>query len=289
LPDDAPLLPDGKSYLRPLDLRKAALRHLGRDVSPLVACPGAVEKDVLRVMTYNVHSCIGIDGRLSPRRIARVIARYQPDVVALQEVDVGRARTGQADQAELIAEYLKMDYHFNPTIRIAEESYGDCILSRLPMRLMKTGRLPTPAGRDSLEPRGALWVAIELDGKVIQVLNTHLGLNGREKLLQIQSLLGADWLGRHDGSSPVILCGDFNASPQSTVWKLCTKKFHDVQTKAPDCAPRRTWFGHYPIARIDHIFVNSRVAVACADVGDDYLSRIASDHRPLFAELKVQR
>ncbi len=288
LPDDAPPCSRAWGYLRPLDLRKAALRHLRRDVgSPAPLFPNAAATDVLRVMTYNVHSCVGIDGKLSPHRIARVIARYRPDVVALQEVDVGRARTDQADQAELIAEYLNMDYHFNPTIQVAEESYGDCILSRLPMRMLKTGRLPTLPDRDSLEPRGALWVAIERDGQVIQVLNTHLGLNGRERLLQIQSLLGADWLGRHNGSSPVVLCGDFNASPQSAVWRLCTKRFEDVQAKAPGCSPRRTWFGHYPIARIDHIFVNARVEVVCVDVGDDYLARVASDHRPLFAELRV--
>ncbi len=289
LPDDAPLYPRAKKYLRLLDLRKAALRHLRRDVgSPVPLFPNDVVTDVLRVMTYNVHSCVGIDGKLSPHRIARVIARYRPDVVALQEVDVGRARTDQADQAELIAEYLNMDYHFHPTIRVAEESYGDCLLSRLPMCLLKTGRLPTLPDRDSLEPRGALWVAVKFGGGAIQVLNTHLGLNGKERLLQIQSLLGANWLGRHDGSSPVILCGDFNASPQSAVWRLCMERFEDVQTKAPDCSPRRTWFGHYPVARIDHIFVNARVEAVRVDVGDDYLARVASDHRPLFAELRVR-
>ncbi|OHB63903.1 MAG: hypothetical protein A2Y76_01740 [Planctomycetes bacterium RBG_13_60_9] len=239
-------------------------------------------------MTYNVHSCVGIDGRLSPRRVARVVARYRPDVVALQEVDVGRTRTGQADQAEIIAEYLKMDYHFNPTIRIEEESYGDCILSRLPMRLVKTGMLPMLPDRSSLEPRGALWVAIELDGREVQFINTHLGLNGREKLLQIRALLGTEWLASLDGSIPVVFCGDFNASPRSAIWRLCCRDLSDVQVVAPNRSPRSTWFGHYPIVRIDHIFVNSRVQVVHVDVGDDYLARIASDHRPLFAELKVK-
>jgi len=48
----------------------------------------------LRIMTYNVHRCVGVDGRADPRRIAEVIAAYQPDIVALQELDVGRLRTG---------------------------------------------------------------------------------------------------------------------------------------------------------------------------------------------------
>ena len=92
LPGDA--LPGSlanKPYLRPLDLRTAVFHHLGqtkRHLTPTARMPQQTRS--LRVMTYNVHSCVGIDGRLSPRRVARVIARYQPDVVALQEVDVGR-------------------------------------------------------------------------------------------------------------------------------------------------------------------------------------------------------
>jgi endonuclease/exonuclease/phosphatase family metal-dependent hydrolase len=289
LPDDAPLYVDGRAYPRPLDLRGAALRHLGRGTSPSLPVSGPVtRRDTLRVMTYNVHSCVGIDGKLSPHRIARVIARYQPDVVALQEVDIGRLRTGQVDQAQAIARSLQMHYHFHPTIRVEEESYGDCILSSLPMRLKKTGMLPVPAGRDSLEPRGALWVTIELDGKEIQFVNTHLGLSARERLLQLRAILGGDWLGGQDGLGPVVFCGDFNASPQSRVWRLCSQRFRDVQMEASERSPRRTWFGHYPIARIDHIFVSSQIQVVRVQVGDDYLARVASDHRPLFAELRVK-
>jgi len=289
LPDDAPIDMGGKTCLRPLDLRNAVLRHLGRDASPVAGAPPPVtDKGVLRVMTYNVHSCVGIDGKLSPQRVARVIARYRPDVVALQEVDVGRRRTGQVDQARVIAGCLKMKYHFHPTVRLAEEAYGDCILSRLPMRVIKTGTLPTLPHRDSVEPRGALWVAVNVDGRTIQLINTHLGLNAKERMLQIHALLGRDWLGSHDGADPVIVCGDFNASPLSSVCRLCSRRFRDVQMATSNRAPRPTWFGHFPIARIDHIFIDSRVEVVRVDVGDDHLSRVASDHRPLFAELKVQ-
>jgi endonuclease/exonuclease/phosphatase family metal-dependent hydrolase len=289
LPDDAPLFTGDKPYPRPLDLRKAALRHLGRDGSPPAFTPRAsTEEGILRVLTYNVHSCIGIDGNLSPQRVARVIARYRPDVVALQEVDVARRRTGRTDQAQIIARCLNMDYHFHPTVRIAGEAYGDCILSRLPMRLIKMGTLPTLPQRDSVEPRGALWVAINLDGRVIQLVNTHLGLNARERRLQMQTLLGQDWLGGEPSGDPVIFCGDFNASPRSSACRLCLRKFRDVQREAPGGFVRRTWFGHYPIARVDHIFVDSRIEVVQVEVGNDHLSRVASDHRPVFAELRVK-
>src|SRR5215204_6162405 len=87
-----------------------------------------------RVMTYNVHRCRGLDRAWSPERIAAVIASCHPDVVALQELDVGRARSGRIDQAETIARDLGMDVQFFPALRIMEELYGDAILSRWPAR-----------------------------------------------------------------------------------------------------------------------------------------------------------
>ena len=95
----------------------------------------------LRIMTYNVHRCVGADGRADPRRIAEVIAACQPDMVALQELDVGRLRTGGIDQAHAIAHLLGMSFHFHPALQVEEELYGDAILSALPMRLVKAGPL----------------------------------------------------------------------------------------------------------------------------------------------------
>ncbi len=288
-PDDAPLPDRAQDCLRPLHLRQAAMIHLGRVPSGVALAPAfASDEGVLRVLTYNVHTCIGIDGKLSPHRIARVIARHRPDVVALQEVDVGRLRTGQADQAELIARCLEMEYHFHPAMQIAEEAYGDCILSRVPMRLIKAAALPMPPAKPFVEPRGALWVALDLGGSTVHFLNTHLGLTAIEKRMQIDALLGADWIGSNGRTEPFIFCGDFNASPRSRVWKLCTANLRDAQTEVLTHIPRGTWFGHVPLARIDHIFVSAQIEVVSVDVGNDYLARIASDHRPLFAELRIR-
>jgi endonuclease/exonuclease/phosphatase family metal-dependent hydrolase len=238
-------------------------------------------------MTYNIHNCLGIDGKLSPRRIARVIARYRPDVVALQEVDLGRARTEWADQAKIIAEHLRMEHHFHPTIQVQEEAYGDCILSRLPMRLVKTGMLPTLPDRDKLERRGAIWVEVEWNGTTVHLVNTHLGLYARERLRQVETLLGDEWLGGLDDRARIALCGDFNAIPQSRVWRRCTEVLRDAQSSSGG-PPRRTWFGRFPLARIDHIFINADLEVAGVEVGDDDLARIASDHRPVVASLRLR-
>ena len=137
-----------------------------------------------RILTYNVHRCVGTDRRLDLGRIAAVIGAERPDIVALQEVDVGRARTGGVDQAQAIAARLGMSFRFHAALKVEEELYGDAILTALPERLIRAGPLPGHPDLARLEPRGALWVAIEVDGVELQVLNTHLGLVPREQALQ---------------------------------------------------------------------------------------------------------
>jgi endonuclease/exonuclease/phosphatase family metal-dependent hydrolase len=236
LPEDAPLRARPHSWLRPADLREAAQQHLGRaDAARGEERRGAADarQDVLRVMTYNVHSCVGMDGKIDAERIARVIARARPDVVALQELDVGRARTFGVDQAHQIARYLRMAFHFHPAIAVEEERYGDAILTHLPHRLVKAGVLPGLAGKPRLEPRGAVWLAIELNGREVQVINTHLGLDQRERAAQVEALLGPDWLGNAQCRAPLILCGDLNASPSSPVCRRLAATLVDAQVSMP--------------------------------------------------------
>src|SRR5262249_42075187 len=113
LPMDAPLHIKEKNYLRPLDLRQAAQHFLSKKTFSELTLPLTVSKN-LRLMSYNVHGCIGMDGRVSMERIAQVIARFDPDIIALQELDVGRPRSGKVNQAQVIARKLEMKFHFHP-------------------------------------------------------------------------------------------------------------------------------------------------------------------------------
>jgi len=287
LPGDAALPVSGRNYLRAADLRQAALQLLDRAERQSAAKQErSTTQDTLRIMTYNVHSCIGMDGKLSPERIARVIARCAPDIVALQELDVGRLRTEGVDQAHIIARCLEMDFHFHPAMHIEEERYGDAILSHLPMRLVKTGTLPGLPGMP-LEPRGALWAAIDVHGTEFQVLNTHLGLLPKERRLQAEALLGPEWLGHPGCSGPVVLCGDFNVLPFSPVCRRLRTRLNDAQIELESHRPRPTFFGRFPTARIDHVFVDPGLTVVDIEVPDSELVRVASDHLPLIAELRL--
>ena len=287
LPADVPLEGDRPDYLRPLDLRQAAQAQLGR-VEPLPRTASRpLNRETLRVMTYNVHGCVGMDGKLAPERIARIIAQHAPDVVALQELDVGRKRSNGVDQAAVIAGHLEMELAFHPAMHIEEERYGDAILTHLPMRLVKAGPLPIPRSRWPIEPRGALWVVVNLNGTEVQILNTHLGLLPHERRAQAEALVGPSWLGHPACCRPVVLCGDFNALPRSPVCRQLGTRLRDVEKGVPRQRPKRTFFGRLPVARIDHIFVDRHIAVDHIEVPNTTLTRLASDHLPLIADLRL--
>src|SRR4029078_1153837 len=91
----------------------------------------------LRVATYNVHGCVGMDRRRSESRIAEGIASMSADIVGLQELDLGRSRSLHADQAGLIATQLGWKYHFHPAMRSGDEQYGNAIVSRFPIGLKR--------------------------------------------------------------------------------------------------------------------------------------------------------
>jgi endonuclease/exonuclease/phosphatase family metal-dependent hydrolase len=244
-----------------------------------------------RILTYNVHRCLGTDSRLDVGRIAATIAAEAPDIVALQEVDVGRARTGGVDQAHRIAERLKMKSRFHAALKVEEEQYGDAILTALPERLIKTGPLPGYRPIPQLEPRGALMVAIEVaPGIEVQVINTHLGLVPQEQRLQAAALAGDGWLGHPKRRDPLILIGDLNAVARSMVWRTLSAKLTDATKIALGGRLERriaTFPAQAPLLRIDHVFVSQGVRVTGMHVPATPLAKVASDHRPLVMDFEI--
>ena len=240
----------------------------------------------LRLMTWNVHRCVGTDRKLDIGRVAEVIAACKPDIVALQELDVGRARTGGVDQAHRLAELLSMRSHFNAALTVEEERYGDAILTALPERLVKVGPLPGLPRLRGLEPRGALWVALDLGGVELQVITTHLGLVPREQQVQAAELLGLRWLGSEGFVGPAVLLGDFNALPISQTYRMFTAVLRDAQDGWSK-APTATFPSGFPILRIDHVFLTDGITVRGIESPFDPRSRVASDHLPLIVEVEV--
>ena len=241
LPADAPVDDGEKGYLRPLDLRAARVcKRCGAHV-PVVARPRQKRKraGTVRVLTYNVHTCIGMDGRLSPRRIARVIAQCDPDIVALQECDVRRRRTDGRDQVREIADELKMEFHFHPAMRLGRGIWRRG--AELPSDAAgPIGRLPGIAERPHLEPRGALWVDVKVDG------HSDPGHQHAPRPVEPRAAgagrgaVGRRVARRRGSQGPCILCGDFNALPGSPPYRRLLTRLRDAQlasTVTVRCAP----------------------------------------------------
>jgi len=240
---------------------------------------------MVRILTYNVHRCVGVDGRLDVGRIAAVIAAQAPDIVALQEVDVGRARTGHVDQAVAIAQRLNMTSRFNATVKVEEELYGDALLTCFPERLVKSGPLPGYRPMPRLEPRGALWVAVTVGKAELHVINTHLGLVPMEQRVQARALASQDWLEHPERADPAILLGDFNAGASSFVARCLLSRLSDARRAASHRTP--TFPSRLPVGQIDHVFVSPGVKVRSIHVPNDILARQASDHLPLVVDFEL--
>jgi endonuclease/exonuclease/phosphatase family metal-dependent hydrolase len=280
-------LPDtGETFIRAGDLRRAALHRLRREILPVRKRVGDLTPSYrLRVMTYNVHSCMGMDGKISPHRIARVIDLYAPDIVALQEIDLGRARTRGHDQARMIADELYMHVSFCPTVIRGSELYGHALLSRFPLDVMCTGGLAGGHNSMKREPRGALLAKVVLNGAALYVLNTHFGLGRFERAAQVADLMSKKWLGRITLDEPIIVCGDFNMLPGSLPYRALAARLRDVQVSIEGFQPLKTFAALFPFSRIDHIFVSSQFEVEKVRVPQNDLTRVASDHLPLVVDL----
>jgi endonuclease/exonuclease/phosphatase family metal-dependent hydrolase len=242
----------------------------------------------LRLMTYNVHGCRGMDGKYAPHRIARVVARERPDVVCLQELDQERTRSGGIDQVAVIARQLRADYRFHAAAEVDDGRFGNAVLSAFPIRFVAADALPAAErAKDmfNLEDRGVLWVELALNGATIQILNTHLSILQHERRIQVEALLGEQWLGHPDCRGPVILAGDFNASPDSWSVRRVESRLRNAVPPDRDDRDLRTWSGRMPLRRIDHVFVGEDVRVEDLHVPRNRLSRVASDHLPMVVDL----
>ncbi len=302
LPSEIGALVADRAVIRPLDLRDLARGLLER--SPDAAARGAAavrtrasgdagpdagEPVRLRIVTYNVHGCRGMDGKYSPLRIARVITRLQPDIVCLQELDQVRTRSGGIDQVEEIARRLRADYEFHAVAEVDDGRFGNAVLTAHPMQLVVSGPLPRISSRLALEDRGAIWVRVTVQGQDIHVINTHLSVHRRERHLQCDALVGDDWLGHPGLDGPTVLVGDFNASPNSPTARRLARRLRNVEDHREGEAVLATWSGRLPLRRIDHVYVSREFSVHAVHAPQTRLSRVASDHLPLVADLSCRR
>lgn len=295
---------NGEAYVRGVDLYRGAWHFVHPDrplakshdhshapaLEPTAAATqkASAPSHQLKVMTYNIHSCIGIDGKIRPERIISVIRSCRADVIALQEVDANRHRSRRHEQARMIAEALSMSHHYYAVADWDGEQYGLAIVSRYPLEHVQSGHLTPADHAKRSEARGALWVKLETPGGVVNVVNTHFGLRREERQRQAAILLGDDWLGQIPAAEPIIVCGDLNTGPKSPVCQSLGKRLVDVACRAPNYKPRATFISTMPLRRLDYIFASEHFEVASIRQPRTPTARLASDHLPVCAELHLR-
>lgn len=239
----------------------------------------------LRVLCYNIHHANPPTkaGLIDIDAIAAVIKDQQPDLVALQEVDMNTIRSGKnLNQAETLARLTGMNFYFARSIDYEGGQYGIALLSRYPMTNARKYALPTAEGTNG-EPRSLATAVINLpNNKQLLFAGTHLDAqrNDTNRVLQINAI--AEIL--KNETLPVIIAGDFNAEPNSRVMQISDQYFQRTCTgdncgfTIPVINPRKT---------IDFIaFTPGKFDVLNHKVIDT--ATYASDHLPVFSVLKLK-
>lgn len=237
--------------------------------------------NTIKVMTYNTHHCNAPakPGVIDVDSIAAVIKRENPDIVALQEIDVNTARSGKINQATATASKAGYEsFYFAKAIDFDGGGYGVAILSKYRLSKTVTHHLPTDETTGG-EPRVLATAEIQLpNGKTLQFACTHLDAQKSDvnRLMQIKEI------SRLTSASPVplIIAGDFNATEGSDVINMLDQDF--IRT-CQQCRPTLDEDGD-DIA-IDFIAFKpaSKFTVASHKVLQDVH---ASDHYPVVAVLK---
>jgi len=232
----------------------------------------------LRVMSYNIRHGLGMDEQVDLDRVGAVLARYAPDLVALQEVDCRVPRSGNVDQAAELGRITNMRARFGAAMPLDGGEYGNAVLSRFPVVRVENHALPHSERR---EPRTALvcWVA-PAPGVEVAFGSTHLDYleDPTDRLLQAREI--DRWLsGRED---PAILAGDFNAPWGDASLRALAE--HWLDTAGGNHEP--SFPADVPEIRIDHVLAGppDRWRVKDFRVVEESL---ASDHRPVLATLEL--
>lgn len=224
---------------------------------------------LLRVATYNVHSCRGLDFRMKPDRIARVIQHTRADIIALEEV--------RSEQAEVIARQLGLFHVFGVADILGGHEFGNAILSRRPIASSRN----YPIGVPRREQRAVIRADIELPGAMLlHVFGVHLGLSGAERRTQAARLLSPEILGNSGLIGPKILLGDFN--------ELCNRgPVNRAIIAVMRRKNKRTYPSLLPLFPVDRIYFGPELGVAAMRLDHSCRALIASDHAPLIAEIEL--
>jgi endonuclease/exonuclease/phosphatase family metal-dependent hydrolase len=229
---------------------------------------------MIRVASYNMRKAIGTDRRRRPERTIDVLNELDADVIALQEAD---RRFGSKASAIPIA-MIEAHSDYKPVeldIRAGSIGWhGNALLVKKNVKVIEHHLFQLP----SLEPRGAVLADVEVDGVALRCVGMHLDLSGLWRRRQAQAILAH--LAERGDAPHAVLMGDLNE------WSTrggCLREFgadHDF------AACGRSFHARRPIASLDRIMVSRTLDVVASGAHRTAASRRASDHLPIWAEIR---
>lgn len=235
-------------------------------------------RPTLRIATYNIHRCRGIDGRMRPERIADVLRAIDADIVALQEV-VGAGPHG-GGHAEELGAALGMGWVMAPARLLRGHLFGNAVLSRMPI----TQHIEHDLSWKTCEARRMQRVDVAAHGCTLHVYNVHLGTAILERRYQAKRL--ATIVSDRHVSGPKLVLGDFNEWMRGLATTLLSAKLNSVDLRNY-LRRKRTYPGLFPILHLDHIYYAGRVEIVGIELPRTRQSLVASDHLPLVADVRV--
>jgi len=224
----------------------------------------------LRVLTWNIHACVGSDGRYDPDRILALIRKHDPDIIALQEMD-SRGRSLEIPLLDFFKQALGEHSAEARTIAAPDGHYGHAIISRYPLRDVRLHDLTSFAR----EERFAIETNVAHDRGILHLVSTHLGLNMFERRRQARLL--AELASKQADVS--VMLGDFNDWFQDGVIR------RTLAGIMPDRSRHKTFPACYPLFSLDRIYCrpNGRLLDSWTDTD----AKFASDHLPVIADISI--
>jgi endonuclease/exonuclease/phosphatase family metal-dependent hydrolase len=236
----------------------------------------------IRVVTYNIHKCRGLDRRVRPGRIVDVLAEIDADIIALQEVLSIEGRSREADQTRFIAEELDFGFAFGETRQLRGGRYGNLILTRFPIRIHRNYDI-TMAGRG---PRGCLRTDVQFGAAMLHIFNVHLGTALSEHRAQARRLLDERIINHGDLTGARIVLGDFNEWLRGSVSKTLRSHLEWADIRH-HLHRSRTYPGVLPFLLLDHIYFDPILRLERLHLYKRRKAIIASDHLPLVADFQI--
>ena len=235
----------------------------------------------MRLLSWNIHKGIGgRDRRYALQRIIDCIDHEHPDLVCLQEVDRLVGRSQFDDQPRLLGQSLDLQSIFQANVSVANGTYGNLILSR--WAVGSSHRISLKRG--IRKARGAQLVHVETPEGVVHLVNTHLGLDEKERHWQVEFLL-AHKLFQSSAAIPTLIAGDFNDWRDTLAERsLASHGFHQVTSPAAEFRSFPSWL---PVGSLDKVFIRGALKTERVRVVRTSLARVASDHLPIVVEFSL--